>query len=234
MMLAMLGTHGMNGGRYQAVEFCGEAVVALGMAERMTLSNMSAELGAQVGLVAPDETTRAWLAEHGAADVDIETWHGDAGAAGEWHHFDATTLAPQVALPHSPANVRAVTDLERTRIDVAYVGACTGAKLEDLRAAASVLRGRQVAPGVQLLVAPASVTTPRWRSAKAHWARWPTPAPRCCPAPAAPAPATAAASPKAPRSSHPPHATSRAAWVRPLHRCTWDRPTRWRRRRCAA
>src|SRR6185503_8288810 len=67
MMLAMLGRHGMNGGGYQAVEYTGSAVRALSMAERMTLANMSAELGAQVGLVAPDATTRDWLAAHGAA-----------------------------------------------------------------------------------------------------------------------------------------------------------------------
>ena len=157
MMLHMLGRLGMNGGRYQAVEFCGEAVRALGMAERMTLSNMSAELGAQAGLVAADEVTREWLARHQAPDVDIAPWHSDDGAPGEWHEFDASTLAPQVALPHSPANAFAVTDLEKLTIDVAYIGACTGAKLEDLRAAAQVLRGRHVAAGVQLLLAPASV-----------------------------------------------------------------------------
>lgn len=157
MMLAMLGKLGMNGGRYQAVEFCGEAVSALGMGERMTLANMSAELGAQAGLVAPDETTHAWLAEHGAGEVDVAPWFSDAGAAGERHAFDASSLAPQVARPHSPANVVPVDALEPTAIDVAYIGACTGAKLDDLRAAARVLAGRRIAPGVQLLVAPASV-----------------------------------------------------------------------------
>lgn len=157
MMLAMLARHGMNGGGYQAVEFCGEAVTALPMAERMTLANMSAELGAQTGLVAPDDTTRSWLAAAGAADVDTTTWHSDEDAPGVRHAYDASTLAPQVALPHSPANVRAVDDLEPTRIDVAYIGACTGAKLDDLRAAARVLAGYRIAPGVQLLVAPASL-----------------------------------------------------------------------------
>ena len=157
MMLAMLGRYGMNGGEYQAVEYCGAAVEALSMAERMTLCNMSAELGAQVGLVAPDETTRSWLLEHDAGAVETEPWHSDDKAAGVRHRFDAATLAPQVALPHSPANVRSVADLEATRIDVAYIGACTGAKLDDLRAAASVLAGHRVAAGVSLLVAPASV-----------------------------------------------------------------------------
>jgi 3-isopropylmalate/(R)-2-methylmalate dehydratase large subunit len=157
MMLAMLGRHGMNGGRYQAVEFCGEAVAALSMAERMTLCNMSAELGAQVGLVAPDAVTRDWLAQHGAPGVDVEPWHSDAGASGTRHHFDAATLAPQIALPHSPAQVCGVETLAPTRIDIAYIGACTGAKLDDLRAAASVLAGRRIAGHVKLLVAPASV-----------------------------------------------------------------------------
>ena len=169
MMLSMLGRLGMNGGQYQAVEFCGEAVRALPMAERMTLCNMAAELGAQVGLVAPDETTRAWLESAAAAqaacgapapvpfDEEGGNWCSDEGAPGRWHQFDASALAPQIALPHSPALARAVSDLEPTRVDVAYIGACTGAKLEDLRAAARVLAGRQVAAGVQLLVAPASV-----------------------------------------------------------------------------
>jgi 3-isopropylmalate/(R)-2-methylmalate dehydratase large subunit len=157
MMLATIGRFGMAGGEYAAVEYCGEAVRALPMAERMTLANMSAELGAQVGLVAPDATTREWLAAHGALGIEIEPWRSDEGAPGVWHHFDASGLAPQVALPHSPANVRAVDDLEPTPIDIAYIGACTGAKLDDLRAAARVLAGYRIAPGVRLLVAPASL-----------------------------------------------------------------------------
>jgi 3-isopropylmalate/(R)-2-methylmalate dehydratase large subunit len=159
MMLAMIGRFGMNGGNYQAVEFCGEAVTALPMAERMTLANMSAELGAQVGLVAPDETTREWLQATGAVldGQDLCRWRSDEDAPGVRHAFDASALAPQVALPHSPANVRPVDDLEPTPIQVAYIGACTGAKLDDLRAAARVVAGYRIAPGVQLLIAPASV-----------------------------------------------------------------------------
>jgi 3-isopropylmalate/(R)-2-methylmalate dehydratase large subunit len=120
---------------------------------------MSAELGAQTGLIAPDATTRAWLRGVGVADEAIQTegWHTDEGALATTHRFDAATLAPQVALPHSPANARDVGDAAGTPVHVAYVGACTGAKLEDLRAAAQVLRGHRVAEGVQLMVAPASL-----------------------------------------------------------------------------
>lgn len=159
MMLHMIGRFGMNGGQYQAVEFAGPAVKALAMQERMTLSNMSAELGAQVGLIAPDEVTAAWLQAAGAPAselADLDRWQSDAGAALTRHEFDAGALAPFVAAPHSPANADVVGHYSGTPVDVAYIGACTGAKLDDLRAAAEVLRGQRVASGVRLMVAPAS------------------------------------------------------------------------------
>ena len=157
MMLHMIGRFGMNGGEYQAIEFCGEAVKALSMQERMTMSNMSAEMGSQVGLIEPDQVTRDWLATTGAKDVQIEGWHTDEGAEAVAHEFDAATLVPQVAAPHSPANTKSVVEFKNTPIQVAYIGACTGAKLEDLRAAAQVLRGQQLPAGVRLMVAPASL-----------------------------------------------------------------------------
>ncbi len=166
MILQMIGRLGMNGGDYQAIEFAGEAVRALCMHERMTLCNMSAELGSQVGLVAPDETTWGWLGEQsfscatGSHQAGFDTyphWCTDAQAPLlAQYEFDATSLAPQVAQPHSPANVYAVSELESQEIDLAYIGACTGAKLVDLAAAAGVLQGKKVASGMTLLVAPAS------------------------------------------------------------------------------
>ena len=159
MMLAMIARFGMNGANYQAVEFTGEAVRAVSMQERMTLCNMSAELGAQTGLVAPDATTREWLAQVGVAvdAQDCEDLRSDPGSSDVQHDFDASTLSPQLAAPHSPALGVAIAAHADTRIDVAYIGACTGAKLDDLRFAAQVLRGRKVADGVQLMVAPASL-----------------------------------------------------------------------------
>jgi 3-isopropylmalate/(R)-2-methylmalate dehydratase large subunit len=160
MMLHMIGRFGMNGGAYQAVEFRGEAVRALSMNERMTLSNMSAELGAQAGLVAPDAVTADWLRAAGVAEdalADLSHWHSDEGAPMQRYAFNASTLAPQVAAPHSPANSGDVTRHEGTSVDVAYLGACTGAKIDDLRAAASVMRGRRAAAGVRFIVAPATV-----------------------------------------------------------------------------
>jgi 3-isopropylmalate/(R)-2-methylmalate dehydratase large subunit len=157
MMLHLCAKFGLDGGRYEAIEYGGEAVSALSMQERMTLANMTAELGGQVGLIAPDEVTREFLANAGVTEIELDGWRTDAGAPLlEHHRFDAGTLAPQVAAPHSPANSDAVDRFARQRIDIAYIGACTGAKLEDLRMAAKVFRGRRAAKRVRLMVAPAS------------------------------------------------------------------------------
>ena len=157
MMLHMIGRFGMNGGEYQAIEFCGDAVKALSMQERMTLSNMSAELGSQVGLIAPDAVTLDWLRSVGVTDADCEGWFTDEGAEATTYDFDAAALSPHVAAPHSPANSKPVQAYDGVPIQVAYVGACTGAKLDDLRAVAQVLRGHRLAQGMQLMVAPASL-----------------------------------------------------------------------------
>src|SRR5205809_3028437 len=150
VMLFLIGRFGMEGGQYQAVEYRGDAVRELSMQERMTLCNMTAELGGQVGLIASDDVTREYLKS------EIEIWESDAGAPLLAHHrFNAGELSPQVAAPHSPANTRDVDEFSDVKVDLAYIGACTGAKLEDLRMAARVLRGRKSA--VKLLVAPASL-----------------------------------------------------------------------------
>jgi len=122
---------------------------------------MAAELGGQAGLVAPDAKTAEFLRGVG---TDVTEWEEewaslrtDPGAELQEHHvFDADALAPQVAAPHSPANAMPAAEAEGTAVDVAYIGACTGAKYEDLAAAASVLKGHKAAKGVEILVAPSS------------------------------------------------------------------------------
>jgi len=163
IMLALCGRLGMDGGRYQAVQYIGEAIAALDMQERMTLANMAAELGAQTGLIAPDAVTRDFIRAAGGNPDAMNgngtghNWQSDPGAPVADHHlFDAASLAPQIAAPHSPANAADVADYPQTSVDVAYIGACTGAKYIDLRRAADILRGRTCASGVKLLVAPAS------------------------------------------------------------------------------
>lgn len=145
-----------NGGR--VIEYGGDTVRHMSMWERMVLTNMAAELGAETGIVEADEVTLAALRAAGREPAaDALEWRTDAGAtlAGT-HEFSADALSPQVAAPHSPANSGPVTDFAGQRIDQAYIGACVGAKLEDLRMVAEVLRGRKVAKGTRLLVAPAS------------------------------------------------------------------------------
>lgn len=160
IMLSLCARIGMGGAEYRAVEFSGAAIMALPMAERMTLSNMSAELGAQTGLIAPDAVTAATVDEAGGEAGDWRHWYSDADAVvSESLDFEAGALSPQVAAPHSPANAGPVEDADDAAIQQAYIGACTGAKLEDLRMAARILRGRQVASGTRLLLAPASTRT---------------------------------------------------------------------------
>lgn len=157
IMLALCGRLGMDGGKYQAVHYTGEAIAALDMPERMTLANMAAELGAQTGLISPDAVTSGFIRAAGGDPGTVEDWQSDPGARVAEHHvFDAGTLAPQIAAPHSPANAANVGDYPETAIDVAYIGACTGAKYIDLSRAADILRGHTCAAGVKLLVAPAS------------------------------------------------------------------------------
>ncbi len=144
------------------IEFAGDTVSAMPMAERMTLCNMTAELGADTGVIAPDAATLAHIRAHGGAVEDdaILRWQSDRDAplAGT-HVFDAGALVPQAAAPHSPANSGPAADAGGQRIDQAYIGACVGAKLEDLEMAAQALKGRKVAAGVRLLVSPATTKT---------------------------------------------------------------------------
>ena len=149
VMLFLIGRFGMDGGQYQAVEYRGGAIRKLSMQERMTLCNMTAELGGQTGLIASDEVTARFLG------TEVESWASDPDAPVLAHHrFDASELAPQVAAPHSPANAKPVAEFTEVKPNLAYIGACTGAKLDDLRMAAAVLKHRKAR--MRLLVAPAS------------------------------------------------------------------------------
>jgi 3-isopropylmalate/(R)-2-methylmalate dehydratase large subunit len=151
---------GMGGAGYQVVEYAGDAVTRMGMAERMTLCNMAAELGAQAGLIAADATTTAYIRAAGGNASDPAKWQGDGDATYlKTHKVDATNLAPHVAAPDSPANSAPVSEHVGVAVHQAYIGACTGAKLDDLHMAAAVLKGRQVARGTRLLLAPASTQT---------------------------------------------------------------------------
>lgn len=160
IMLFLCATLGM-GNENQVFEYDGPAVRGMSMPERMVLCNMSAELGAETGIVTADARTLQALEDAGRPfNGDVSRWQSDPDADYlARHRFDASTLEPQVAAPHSPANSRPASSYGRVGIHQAYIGACTGAKLTDLRMAAEVLKGRKVARGTRLLVAPASAAT---------------------------------------------------------------------------
>ncbi len=143
---------------FRAVEFGGSTVSGMSMPERTVLTNMAAELGAETGLIEPDEITLQSLRDAGVEpQADALEWRSDEDAAYlAMHEFDAALLTPQVAAPHRPSNSGPADDYCQVRVDQAYIGACVGAKHSDLQMAAEVLKGRKVAKGTRLLVAPSS------------------------------------------------------------------------------
>jgi 3-isopropylmalate/(R)-2-methylmalate dehydratase large subunit len=160
VMLLLCAQIGMDNA-FKAIEYGGSGVTAMSMSERMVLSNMAAELGGEAGLIAPDATTLAYIrANGGHVDEDPLQWHSDKEAVfAQIVTVHGATLSPYVAAPHSPANSAPVDEHQGVKIDQAYIGACVGAKIDDLRMAASVLKGRKIAKGVRLLVAPNSSKT---------------------------------------------------------------------------
>lgn len=172
--LRVIGDLGADGGLYQSVEFHGSGVAALSLESRMVLPNMMAEFGAKNAWVAPDDRTAAYLAEGltrrfrrqgqdptaalaALASALSSALLPDAEAVySAVYHYQAADLEPYVACPHSVDKVVPLSAVAGTRVHQAFLGTCTNGRLEDLAAAAAVIRGRRVAPGVRLLVIPAS------------------------------------------------------------------------------
>lgn len=157
VMLVLCRELGMDNA-FKAIEYGGPGVATMSMDERMVLSNMAAELGGEVGLIAADQITLAHIRAHGGSvsETDVN-WQPDANAVYERIvKINLSELEPQIALPHSPANSFPIGHALGSPIHQAYIGACVGAKLEDLHMAAQILKGQRIAQGVRLLVAPAS------------------------------------------------------------------------------
>jgi 3-isopropylmalate/(R)-2-methylmalate dehydratase large subunit len=155
VILHIIGDLRADGANYCSVEFAGETVRGMSMASRMVLTNMAAEMGAKNAVVEPDEVTRAWL--QGRVEHEYEEVHADPDATYERAiTYDVSGLAPQVARPHTVDNVVPVTEVAGTPVNQALVGTCTNGRLEDLAAAAEILRGKHIATSVRLLVLPAS------------------------------------------------------------------------------
>jgi 3-isopropylmalate/(R)-2-methylmalate dehydratase large subunit len=155
MALRVIAELGVEGARYRAVEFHGDTVAALPMADRFTLCNMAVEMGAKTGIVPPDPTTLNYVRERTAEPFDEVI--PDPHATYEMSiGFDVTGLEPQVAAPFLPSNARGVSSFHEVAVDQVFIGSCTNGSLEDLRRAWTVLRGRRVAEGVRCIVTPAT------------------------------------------------------------------------------
>jgi len=154
-ILAVLGRIGVDGALYSAMEFTGESIDALGIDGRLTMCNMAIEGGGKNGIIAADAVVDEYLAER--SREPYLKYASDADAA--WaavHEIDVGALEPQVAKPHSPANVVGISQLGTVRIDQAFVGSCTNGRISDLREAARVLRGRRIHGSVRMIVIPAT------------------------------------------------------------------------------
>lgn len=161
VILHIIGDLRADGATYCSVEFAGEVIRAMTVGSRMVLCNMAAEMGAKNAVVEPDAVTRVWLAERGLGGKGTrgqgEWVKADANAAYTGvFEYDVSDLVPQVAKPHTVDNVVPVTDVVGTAINQGVIGTCTNGRLEDLQAAADILRGKRIASSVRLLVLPAS------------------------------------------------------------------------------
>lgn len=156
VILKVIQTTGDDGAAYKAVEFHGETIQAFPMNERFTLSNMTTEMGAKAGMIPSDATTHRYLEAVGAKAA-YQALDADPDAAYlKAYDLDVDGMGPQVACPNNPANVKPVGEVAGAKIDMAFLGSCTNARIEDLRAAAEILKGEKVAAHVRMIVTPAS------------------------------------------------------------------------------
>ncbi len=155
VILYIIGDIGADGALYRSVEFSGDAINALSIGGRMTIANMSVEMGAKNGFMAPDDKVLDWL--EGRARGTFKRVFPDPDAVYDTvREYDIGRLDPQVACPHTVDNVKPVSEVAGTKIHQAFVGSCTNGRLEDIAAAAEIVRGKTVHPGVRFLVYPAS------------------------------------------------------------------------------
>jgi 3-isopropylmalate/(R)-2-methylmalate dehydratase large subunit len=160
LILAVIAMVGDDGCSYQAMEHTGPALEYLSMDSRFTLTNMAIEAGAKSGIIGPDEVTVAYVRSRQEATGRVQPFDAvasdeDATYAAE-HVADVDSLEPQVSLPSLPSLAQPVSTAERVPVDQVFIGSCTNAKLEDLRIAAHIFRGRKADPRVRVLVIPAT------------------------------------------------------------------------------
>lgn len=157
VILHLIGKIGVDGARYRSLEFTGDGIQNLSMDDRFCIANMAIECGAKNGIFPVDEKTLAYMA--GRTDRTPVVFEADADAEyDEVVEIDLNTLKPTVSFPHLPENTHTVDEIDEIAIDQVVIGSCTNGRIEDMRAAASVLKDRKVADGVRCIVIPATQT----------------------------------------------------------------------------
>ena len=155
LILYSIGLLGVEGANYKTLEFSGEVIKSLSMAQRLTMANMAVEAGAKNGIFEPDEITRAYM-ENRSSRKSIFLESDPDAEYEKVISINVDQIEPQVALPHSPDNVHPVSEVDPVALDQVFIGSCTNGRTEDLQIAADILKGRSVAHGVRLIVIPGS------------------------------------------------------------------------------
>ena len=155
LILHIIGRIGVDGALYSAMEFTGETIRTLPMADRLSMANMAIEAGAKNGIFPPDEITGQYVKPRAKRPYTFYTSDPDAVYA-QTFEIDASQLELQVAFPHLPSNVRGISRTGEVNIDQSLIGSCTNGRIEDLRVAAGILKGRRAAAHVRLIVVPAT------------------------------------------------------------------------------
>jgi 3-isopropylmalate/(R)-2-methylmalate dehydratase large subunit len=156
LMLHLIGRLGADGATYKALEFGGGTINNMAVTQRLSIANMAVEAGAKVGLFPSDDNTRTYLEEQGRPQ-DYQPLAPDPDAAyEEFIRIDADNLEPTISVPHTVDNTMPASLLSGTRVQQVVIGTCTNGRIEDLETAAGILSGKKVAPGIRLIVGPAS------------------------------------------------------------------------------
>jgi 3-isopropylmalate/(R)-2-methylmalate dehydratase large subunit len=153
LILYTIGAIGVDGARYAAMEFCGEAIDSLSMDSRFTMANMAIEAGAKVGIFRVDNKTRAYINDRASRSYKLYEPDKDAHYE-KVIEYDISHIEPQIAFPHLPSKTKPLSEVGEVRINQAVIGSCTNGRIEDLQIAAEVLKWRKVHPEVRLIVIP--------------------------------------------------------------------------------
>jgi len=157
LILHTIGKIGVDGALYKAMEFTGEAINELSMDGRFTMCNMAIEAGAKNGIIAPDDKTIKYVEEHNHSLKEFNVYYSDDDATySQIIEIDVSALEPVVACPHLPENTKFVSEISEKYVDQVVIGSCTNGRIEDLRAAASVLKGKKIHKNVRTIIIPAT------------------------------------------------------------------------------